>query len=67
MKIAENLVNEGKKRVYAKSYRHPFYPNGISDDDLFFSSIFTYRASPPEADKQEAYICFVIKSSQSRF
>jgi hypothetical protein len=45
MKIDENLVNRRKKRVYAKSYRHTFYPNGISDDDLFFSSIFTPRAS----------------------
>jgi hypothetical protein len=45
MKIDENLVNKEKKRVYAKSYRHTFYLNGISDDDLFFSSIFTPRAS----------------------
>jgi hypothetical protein len=45
MKIDENLVNRAKKRVYAKSYSHTIYPNGISDDDLFFSSIFTPRAS----------------------
>jgi hypothetical protein len=45
MKIDENFVNRAKKRVYEESYRHIFYPNGISDDDLFFSSIFTPRAS----------------------
>ncbi len=45
VKIDENLVHKGKKRVYTKSYRHTFYPNGISDDDLFFSSIFTRGAS----------------------
>jgi hypothetical protein len=64
MKIDENLVNKRKKRVYTKSYRHIFYSSGISDDDLFFSSIFTLRASPPEADKPEASICCVIKGSQ---
>jgi hypothetical protein len=45
MKIDENLVNKGKKQVYTKSYHHTIYPNGISDDDLFFSSIFTPKAS----------------------
>ncbi len=39
MKIDENLVNKGKKWVYTKSYRHTFYPSGISDDDLFFALI----------------------------
>jgi hypothetical protein len=36
MKIDENLVNKGKKRVGIKSYRHTFYPSGISDDHLFY-------------------------------
>jgi hypothetical protein len=35
MKIDEKLVNKGQKRVNTKSYRHTFYPKGISDDDLF--------------------------------
>jgi hypothetical protein len=43
MKIDENFVNRARKRVYEESYRHIFYPKGISDDDLFFSSIFTGR------------------------
>jgi hypothetical protein len=41
MKIAENLVNKGKKRVYTKSSSDPFYPKGISDNDLFFSHQFS--------------------------
>jgi len=35
MKIDENHLIIGKKRIYAKSYRHTIYPKGISDDDLF--------------------------------
>ncbi len=40
MKIDENLVNKGKIRLKTKSSSHPFYPNSISDDNLFFSLIF---------------------------
>ena len=45
MKIDEKLVSKEKNRVYSTSYLHTFYPRVISDDDLFFSSIFTLRAS----------------------
>jgi hypothetical protein len=50
MKIDENLAHKIKS---------------ISDDDLFFSSIFTLRASPPEADKPEACMPFVLKARNS--
>ncbi len=60
MKIDEKSVNKGKKRVYTKSSSHPFYPKGISDDDLFFLINFHPKGEP------EACICFVIKGSQSR-
>jgi hypothetical protein len=46
MKIDENLAHKIKS---------------ISDDDLFFSSIFTLRASPPEADKPEACMPFGLQ------
>jgi hypothetical protein len=57
MKIDENLINKGKKRVYTKSYRHTFYPSGISDDDLFLIN-FHPKGEP------EASTCYVIKGSQ---
>ncbi len=58
MKIDENLLNTKYKRVYTDSEGYPFYPNGKSDDVLFFSSIFTQRG------ELEAFICCVIKGLQ---
>jgi hypothetical protein len=45
MKIDEKLVYNEKKQVYANSCSFIFNPSGKPDDDLFFSSIFTLRAS----------------------
>ncbi len=58
MKIDESLLNTEHKQVYTNSEGFPFYPNGKSDDVLFFSSIFTQRG------ESEAFICFVIKDLQ---
>jgi len=45
MKINENLLVNYLNRVYTTSCNYTFYPNGIWDDDLFYSLIFTQRAS----------------------
>jgi len=58
MKIDENLLYKEYKRVYTNFDGYPFYPNGNSEDVLFFSSIFTRKGEP------EIFICSVIKGSQ---
>jgi hypothetical protein len=65
MKIDENLVNKGKKRVYTKSSCHSFYPIGILDE-IFFSHQFSPqgRAGGFHALRAAAYSAYVIKGSQ---
>jgi hypothetical protein len=44
MKINENLKVTYLNRVYTKSCHYTFYPNGIWDDDLFYSLIFVQNS-----------------------